>query len=205
MTVRTLPLIVAAAVGLSGCISLFPKAKPLNTYKLTAAVPAPSANAATGAVVLRSPTVFTTAASGDRILTVTGAEAATIAGARWVAPASQMFDEALSAAFASTSTRLTIRGDVTPADQVLRVEVRTFETRYAGGEGAAPTVVIEARASLTDLRNRTASASREFRAEQVASENRVGPIVDAYNAATTQIVTEIARWTESQAPTRQVG
>jgi cholesterol transport system auxiliary component len=203
--IRAIPLLAVAAIGLSGCISLFPKAEPLTTYKLSVNTPAPSATAGTGAVVLKSTTLFPRAAAADRILTVSGPEAATIAGARWVAPASVMFDEALSAAFASTTTRLTTRGDITPADQIMRIEVRTFEARYLGGEGAAPTVVIEARAGLTNIRDRQASTSREFRAEQAAADNRVGAIVDAYNAATTQLVTDIARWTESQAPARRVG
>jgi len=203
MTIRALPLLLTAAIGLSGCISLFPKAEPLTTYKLTVNTPAPSATAGTGAVVLKSTTLFTRSAAADRLLTINGPEAATIAGARWVAPASVMFDEALSAAFASTPTRLISRGDITPADQIIRVEVRTFEARYLNGADAAPTVVIEARASLTNLRDRGASFSREFRSEQPASDNRVGAIVDSYNAAATQVVTDIAKWVESQPPARR--
>lgn len=198
-------LLALAAVSLSGCISLFPKAEPLTTYKLTANVGQPAANAGTGAVVLRSPTVFTRTASSDKILTVTGAEAANIAGARWVAPASNMFDDAVAAAFETTPVRLISRGDITPADQVLRIEVRNFETRYLNGPESAPTVVIEGRASLTTLGTPMTSSSHAFRAEQAATENRVSAIVDAYNAATTRVVTDIARWTESQAPARRAG
>lgn len=204
MMIRAIPLLAAAAIGLSGCISLFPKAEPLTTYKLSVNTPAPSATAGTGAVVLKSTTIFTRAAATDRLLTVTGAEAATIAGARWVAPASAMFDEALSSAFASTPTRLITRGDITPADQIIRVEVRTFEARYLNGAAAAPTVVIEARASLTNLRGGAVSVSKEFRSEQPAADNRVGAIVDSYNTGATQVVTDIAKWVETQPPVRRV-
>ena len=201
MMVRAV-LLSFAAVALSGCISLFPKAEPASTYKLNVTVASPSANPGTGAIVLRAPTAFTRLGASDKILTIIGSETATIAGARWAAPASIMFDEALVAAFDATSTRLVTRGDVAPADMVLRVEVRSFEARYLAGAGAAPTVVVEARASLTNMRDRTASGTRAFRVSQAATDNRVSAIVDAYNAATSQVVSEIARWTESQAPAR---
>lgn len=199
--VRT-ALLTLAAVALSGCISLFPKAEPASTYKLTVTLPETATPPGTGAVILRAPTAFTRLGASDKILTIVGSETATIAGARWAAPASVMFDEALVSAFDATSARMVTRGDIAPADMVLRVEVRSFEARYLQGSGSAPTVVVEARASLTNLRDRTASGTRAFRASQLASDNRVSAIVDAYNAATSQVVTEIARWTESQAPAR---
>lgn len=195
-------LLTFTAMTLSGCISLFPKAEPASTYKLNPTIPESTATPGSGGVVLRAPTAFTRLGASDKILTIVGSETATIAGARWAAPASVMFDEALVAAFDATPTRLVTRGDLAPADQVLRVEVRSFEARYLAGAGAAPTVVIEARASLTNLRDRTASGTRAFRASQAASDNRVSAIVDAYNAATSQVVNEIARWTETQVAKR---
>jgi len=195
-------LLTAAAISLSGCISLFPKADPVTLYKLQANTGAPSVEP-TGAVILRSPTAFTRLGSGDRILTMNGAERATIAGARWAAPASVMFDEALISAFDTVSSRLVTRGDATPADQILRVEVRTFEARYVGGMGAAPAVVVEARATLTNMRDRTQAYTRAFKAEQPATDNRVGAIVDAYNGATSKVVTDIAQWAQSNAPTKR--
>lgn len=204
MMVRT-ALLTLAAVALSGCISLFPKAEPSSTYKLSVTLPETATAPGTGAIVLRAPTSFTRLGASDKILTIVGSETATIAGARWAAPASVMFDEALVSAFDATSTRLVTRGDVAPADMVLRVEVRSFEARYLNGSGVAPTVVVEARASLTNLHERTASGTRAFRASQPAADNRVSAIVDAYNTATSQVVMDIARWTESQAPARRVG
>ncbi len=201
MIIRALT-ITAAAIALSGCISLFPKAEPVTLYKLTIAPPPPPASSTTTSVVLRGPTAFTRIGSSDRIVTMIGAETATVAAARWAAPANVMFDEALVTAFDGVSSRLITRGDVAPADQILRVEVRSFEARYVNGLESAPTIVVEARASLIGVRDRTQSGARTFHVEQPASDNRVSAIVDAFNAATTKATTDIAKWTESQAPRR---
>jgi cholesterol transport system auxiliary component len=195
-------LILAAAIGLSGCISLFPKAEPATLYKLTAATGASAVAAEPArATVLKAPTAFTRVGSTDRILTTRGAESAFLADARWAAPAQVMFDEALVSAFtaAAPGVRLVTRGEATAADQILRVEVRTFEAQYRGGKRRAPTVVVEARASLTNLRNRTPAGDQIFRAEAPASANRVGAVVSAFDVATAKVLGDIARWAEAQA------
>jgi cholesterol transport system auxiliary component len=204
MTLRPLILVatLAGSLALGGCISLFPKGKPAQLYKLTAPPARTDTVARPTYTVLRAPTAFTRAAASDRILTSTGAQTAYIAEARWAAPASIMFDEALSAAFASEAptVRLATRGDVTPADGVIRIEVRTFEAQYRAGQGAPPVVVVEAHATLSDLRARKPVADQTFRAEELASENRVGPIVAAFDAATAKVLGDIARFASAQAP-----
>lgn len=198
------PLILAAmvgALGLSGCISLFPKANPATLYRISAAFPAAAtAPAGPRAVVLRAPTAFTRIAASDEILTTTGSQSAYIANSRWAAPAPIMFDEALAAAFTAVAPniRLATRGDVAAADRVLRIEVRSFEAQYRSGQDAAPTVLIEARATLSHLRDRSLASERIFRVESLASDNRVGAIVEAFDGATAQVVGDIARWTQDQ-------
>jgi cholesterol transport system auxiliary component len=200
--------VAAVAVALTGCISLFPKAKPATLYKINGDVPAVAASGPAVSTVLRAPTFFSRVASSDRIITTTGPEMQTLAGARWAAPASTMFDEALSAAFTSAApkVRLLTRGENAPTDMVLRVEVRTFEAQYRNGAGTAPTVEIEARATLNNLRDRgSISQEKIFHAEAPATENRVAPIVNAFDSATSQVVGDIARWTESLTPARRPG
>ena len=195
-------LILVAVLGLSGCISLFPKADPVTLYKLTASTGASAT--ATGpatTTVLKAPTAFTRVASGDRILTTEGAKTAFVADARWAAPAQVMFDEALVSAFteAAPGVRLVTRGETAVADHILRVEVRTFEAQYRNGKRSPPTVVIEARASLTHLRNHSSAAEQIFRAEAPASANRVSSVVSAFDVATAKVLGDIARWSEAQA------
>lgn len=198
---KSLPVLAAltAAVALSGCVSLFPKAKPVQLYGFGSAVAAAAAAPKPPQVtVLRQATTFTRAASSDRILTRNGAEAAYLADARWQAPAAILFDEALAAAFDNGTVRLATRGDAGPTDAVLRVEVRTFEAQYRDGPAAAPTAVVEARATLSNLRTRNLVGTQIFRAEHKANDNRTGPIVEAYDEAVAELMKEMVRWTTEQ-------
>jgi cholesterol transport system auxiliary component len=190
------PAVLALAVGLSGCVSLLPKAKPVQTYsfRTTDVVAAPKVATVT---VLRAPTTFPRAAASDRIYTRTGTEAAYVEGARWSAPAQTLFDEALAAAFDAGTVRLATRGEIGPSDAILRVEVRTFAAVYKDGQGAAPTAVVEARASLTSMKDRDLVAAQLFRAEKPAADNRVGAIVDAYDGAVGEVLGQIVGWTSA--------
>ncbi|MGZ8363675.1 MAG: ABC-type transport auxiliary lipoprotein family protein, partial [Caulobacteraceae bacterium] len=137
------------------------------------------------------------AASTDRILTITGAETAYIAGARWVAPAPTLFDEALDNAFGANpnAPRLTSVGAATKAAAVLRLDVTAFEAVYDQGQEAAPEVVVRVRASLNRAHDRALLGERTFEARRRAADNRVGAIVPAFDAATAQVLTDLAAWT----------
>ena len=195
---KTIVLAAAAAgaLSLSACVSLFPKAEPVQLYGFHAAVAdAAAASTAPTVAVLRAPTTFTRPAASDRILTRNGSEVAYLAGARWSSPAAILFDEALSAAFDSSRVRLATRGEPGPSDAVLRVEVRTFEAVYRDGAEASPTAVVDARATLISLRDRSVLGTRTFHAENKANDNRSGPIVEAYDAAVGDLMTQLVRWT----------
>jgi cholesterol transport system auxiliary component len=195
---KTFAVAVLASLTLSlgGCVSLFPKAEPVQLYSFHGAVAAAaSASTGTSVAVLRAPTTFTRSAASDRILTRNGAEVAYLAGARWSSPASILFDEALSAAFDSSKIRLATRGEPGPTDAVLRVEVRTFEAVYRDGAEAAPTAVVDARATLISARDRNVLGTQTFHAEHKANDNRAGPIVEAYDAAVGDLMNQLVRWT----------
>ncbi len=142
------------------------------------------------------------AAQGDRLLGVTGSEAAYIGGARWVSPALMLYSDALEASFASQAraVRLIGRRELTPTTRLLDVDVRVFETRYDYA-GAAPTVVITARARLLRFPERTVVSEQTFTVSQPAGENRVATIVEAYDVATRDLNTLIVAWTDANATT----
>jgi cholesterol transport system auxiliary component len=117
-------------VALTGCISLFPKAKPAGLYRfghVAAESSTPATEKSFG--VFKTPTVFTRAAMSDRLLSVTDGEAAYISDARWVSPAIVLFDEAVARAFEGQNSRarLVTRGEALKAAMALRLEVRSFE------------------------------------------------------------------------------
>jgi cholesterol transport system auxiliary component len=192
-----------AALALSSCISLLPKSKPAQLYRFgfTAEAPATAPAARPGFGVLKPPSVFQREASGDSILTMTGSEAAYIGDARWVAPAPLLFDEAVAAAFAADQgpARLLARGDARRADYTLRLDVRSFEVRYTRGPKAAPDVVVVFDAILTPT-DRSAPRLQTFALTVAAADNRVGPIVDAFNQALAQLLPQLAQWVDGAGP-----
>ncbi|MET0293705.1 MAG: ABC-type transport auxiliary lipoprotein family protein [Phenylobacterium sp.] len=195
-------IIALAAAGLSGCISLLPKSDPALLYRFDVE-PAASA-AAPGARpvgVLKPPTRFTAAAGGDRLLTITGDQAAYVKGARWVTPASVLFDEAVANGFdgAAGPARLVTRGEVARADMVLRLEARSFETVYDNGQKAAPQVVIRIRAVLTRTTDRALVGEQIFEQIVRAGDNRQSAIVAAYDAGVANVVHDLVAWTNSAA------
>jgi cholesterol transport system auxiliary component len=200
---RPAPLILAAiaCLALGGCISLFPKSKPAQLYRfdgepLQAATAMPAASAK---VIARGNLRFETAASTDRILTVTGRDTAYIAGSRWVSPAPVLFEESLIRAFeAGGGVRLAEGGSAIRPAAVLNLDVQTFETRYDQGEKAAPQVVVQVRAQLVRASDRAVIAEQLFTSAQRADDNRVGPIVQAYDAAVADVLGKLVSWTAQQ-------
>lgn len=192
---------VAAVASLGGC-ALLSSPEPVSLYRF-GAQPVGEGDAIAPAsqvqVAMRRPE-FVQAAREDRILGVTGSEAAYIKGARWVSPANVLFSDSLEAAFAEQAQRVRLIGprELTRSSQALDIDVRTFEARYPA-PGAAPTVVIAARVRLLNAQERTVAAERVFVVEQPASVNRVSAIVEAFDVATRDINTQIVAWTDQNA------
>lgn len=196
MTISRAAIAALLALTLAGCISLFPKVPPAQLYRFGIA-PAPAAQASSVAFnVQRMPLSFTDVASGDRILTVDGTQAAYIAGSRWAAPAATLFDEAEYRAFenAQGPARLLRPGDVVSAPVSLRLDVQTFEARYENGPKAAPVVVVSVRAVLVDTSERRVLSDQIFFSRQPAADNRVSAIVNAYDAAVSDVLGRIVDW-----------
>lgn len=191
-----LAALAIAAVGLSGCVSLFPKSEPAQLYRFDAQVSPRAAPGGQPFGILKLATGFPRASAGDRILTVgSGGEAAYIAAARWVTPAAVMFDEQVAQAFQGAGrARLIGRGEVVKADYALKLDVHTFETRYDNGPKAAPLVVVSVRGVITKTGDRALVGDRVFTASVRAADNRVGAIVPAYDKAVEDVLTELIGW-----------
>lgn len=195
MTAVTAAALMAASLG--GCVSVFPKTKPAQLYRFGVAAP-PAEAAPRAAVVVKGTFDFNPASAGDRILTSDGSSVAYIAGARWVSAASTLFDAALDRAFdAPGAPMLVPRSRASMDTPVLNLDVETFETRYQGG--ASPTVVVALHAELVRPSDRATVAEKLFRIETPAADNRVGPIVDAYDASVAKVLGDLAAWTAGYA------
>jgi cholesterol transport system auxiliary component len=144
------------------------------------------------------PIVFASPAASDQILAITGHEAAYLKGVRWVTGASTLFEQAVSNAFDADGgpARLLARGDPVKADYQLKIDVRVFEARYAGGEGLPPTATVEVYAAL--------SADRQLVSEHIfsvsvkAGENRGGAIAAAFDQADNEVLSQLVKWVDAR-------
>ena len=170
---------LAAVAALGGC-SLLSTPDPVQNYRFGLPLAAPSAVGASPAPLTVSirRIEFPEAAGDDRILGVTGLETAYIGGARWVSPASTLFDDTLKAAFANRADRIRVLGRREPGTPPLVLQV---------------TVTTTSGAAIRPEEGR--SVERVFTVTQPAGENRVSAIVAAFDAATRDINTQIADWT----------
>lgn len=222
----TIKALRALAVGLclaalsSGCVSLLPTSEPAQLYRFGATAGAgvaaqPGLGVRTG--VLLEGVVLSRAAVGDQILTVAGPQAAYLSGARWDAPASLLFNEAVQRGFDERAQRVRLnpRAGAGRTDASLRLFVRDFQADYgnvtfpppaAKGKKPAPppnlpppTAVVALRARLTAPDGHLL-AERDFTARRPAGENRVGAIVPALDAAVSQVIGELVAWTDASAP-----
>lgn len=194
--------LLAASLTLGGCITLFPKATPVQLYRFGDTAPVVDANAGAtqGAPfsLHRTAIIFERAALSDAILTSSGTETAYLAGARWVAPATILFDEEVDRAFhgAGGPAQLVPRGEMRSGGASLKLDVETFEARYSGGKDAAPTVVVRLHALLARVNDGKVMAEKVFDVQKPAEANRIGPIVAAFDAAATDAVGQLVAWTE---------
>jgi cholesterol transport system auxiliary component len=194
-------LLAALSLGLCGCVSLFPKSKPIQLYAFGQLPPPSAGSAAPGAVgVVLGGVTMPAAAVGDQILTVNGQDVAYIAGARWVVPAGVMLQGDAERAFEARGQRVRLlhRGDFGGAVALLHLDVGDFEARY-DTPGAAPTVVVSLRASLTRPGG-VLIASQTFTARQPAADNRIAPIAAAYDKAVVDVLGQVVAWTDTNTP-----
>jgi cholesterol transport system auxiliary component len=195
--------VALTALCLSGCVTLFPKAKPAQLYRFgadAAETPAAPAKAAASFTVRALPVTIDSPADGDRILTVAGDGTAFIAGARWVTSASALFDSAVARAFEAhaTQARLLAVGEPSAADYALKIDVRTFEARYSRGSGAPPMIVVEAYAALVNRQDAQNATRRLFQATAPAASNSVHAIAAAFDQAVAKVLGDLVGWVDAK-------
>lgn len=196
-------IVVVVALGLSGCITVFPKTKPSQLYRFDGRqAEIAGANPAGPRIgVVRAGGSFNHAAAGDRILTVTGSEVAYVAQARWAEPAETLFNEALLGAFNAGPgpARLVIRGEPARADYTLRLDVQRFEAVYDRGARAAPEVRVEVHMVLIRASDRVLVKDETLAVQARAEANRVSGIVQAFDQAVGKMLTQIVANTNAGA------
>ena len=198
---RILKLVTISAVlslGLSGCINVLPKTKPVTLYRFGYAPPEGQAAAPTAAIPVAlslGSIQFPADSGGDRVTTVEDNEISYVAQARWTAPAQALFNDAVSEGFARSGgqVRLDTKG-VTLAPYRLDVAVRKFETVYTRNK---PTVSVALDARIIRMSDK-AVVGQKFITEEIATKrNNMEVMVDAYNSATTAAVSDLIAFSQA--------
>ena len=196
---------LSLSLGLGGCVTVFPKTKPAQLYSFGSDVGLPTTTPAAAQTSpvgsLRLSMDFTRAADKEQLLTTAGSANAYIAQARWIAPASVLFQEATERAFetASPPIRLLQRADSGIATLNLRIEVQAFETDYDDNWRGDPTVVIRVRTLLTRTGDHGLPLEGHFESRKTVSEARLSHIVQAYDSATADVLKQVVDWTTEHA------
>jgi len=192
--------VAVVALGLSGCINVLPKTKPVQLYRfgyapasLGKGAPAPVAGTILTPINLGQ-VDFPQEASGDRVTTTEGNEVTYVAGSRWAAPAKQLFFEAVREGFSrsATTVRLDPRGPVATQYR-LDLSVHKFESAYARGR---PTVMVAMDARVIRLSDRAVIGQRYVTVEVPVRRNDMSMMAEAYDEATSKAVAELVGFTQ---------
>ncbi|MGA9659473.1 MAG: ABC-type transport auxiliary lipoprotein family protein [Asticcacaulis sp.] len=193
--------VIGMAIALSGCVTLLPKVKPAQLYRFgyepelvdQTKTTAPQGQMPIGLIF--GTVTFPGDSAGDQILTVEGSEVSYVAQARWAASASGLFNEAVSAGFARSSQIVSLepRGP-TAANYRLDISVRKFETNYRRNR---PTVSVALDARLIRVSDRAVVGQKYLNADIEVRRNRMNEMANGYNQATTQVVSDLVKFTET--------
>ena len=196
--------LAVAVVGLSGCVNVLPKTKPIQLYRFgytaeprkgdkEAAPVAPPVNGAAIPVQLGQ-IDFPQEAGSDRVLTTEGNEVSYAGGSRWAAPASELFQDAVKEGFSrsATTVRLDRRGGSSTSYR-LEMVVHHFESAYKRGK---PTVTIALDARLVRLSDRVVVGQRYITADVGVRHNDMSLMAEAYDQATTEVVQALVGFTQ---------
>ncbi len=200
----SMTLLAVAVFGLSGCINVLPKTKPIQLYRFgytteprkgdkDAAPVAPPVNGAAIPVQLGQ-IDFPQEAGSDRILTTEGNEVSYAGGSRWAAPASELFQDAVKEGFSrgATTVRLDRRG-ASSTSYRLEMVVHHFESAYKRGK---PTVSIALDARLVRLSDRVVVGQRYITADVGVRHSDMSLMAEAYDQATTEAVQALVGFTQ---------
>ncbi|WP_051170181.1 ABC-type transport auxiliary lipoprotein family protein [Sphingomonas sp. YL-JM2C] len=201
---RTIHILCVPALllPLAACASFLGGGKPDNLFRF--GVSEPQAVSGSSAPTARTQVTlarigFSPEIDGDRILTTRGDSILYIKDARWVAPAPDLFAQAVTRQFGqrAPAVRLTPPGEHRGSGILLRLDVDRFEARYdqASAKDAPPVIQLSGTAELVDLQSRQIIASRRFALEEPAAANGKVAIVSAFDAVVSRCIADIVDWT----------
>jgi len=144
--------------------------------------------------------LFPRESASDYILTMTGDQAAYVGGARWVAPARVLFEEAARGEFLTrtkTAELLNV-GDTGTAGFALRLDVTAFEVRLFPGQKMPALVRVAVNARLTAADGKVVG-QKEFASEVRLADEGLRPVVKGFDQATQSVLDDVGHWVDAAA------
>ncbi len=196
-TLRALaaPTLVALLGMLAGC-SLIPAKDPLSLYAPAAkVVPDASWPAVTWQLQIPRPLAGELIDSPRIVVRPAPGEMQIYKGAVWAQPAPDLVLDALMHAFEDSGRIAGVlrRGNGVAGDYELLLDMRRFDSDYAGG--ATPRAEVEISAKLIAIHSNSVIASRTFHQSAQAAGTAVGAVTQAFDAALGRALHEIVGWT----------
>ena len=192
-------LAAALLAALTGCGSLLPpRGTPPELYTLTAATGLTPGQPRVSRQILVETPVAPAALDTARIeLSPTPTTVDYFADAAWIDRAPLMVQSLLVESL-ENSGRITAVGRESlglRADYIMMPELRHFEADYGGSREGPPVVRVQINVKLVKLPERAIIAQRTLEATAVAARNDVPAVVDAFNVASHDAMSQIVLWT----------
>lgn len=193
-------LAIPALLLLAGCSALTGGSKePVTIYAPDVRVtPDPSWPQVTWQLAIAKPSAARVVDSARIAVRPTPGELQVYSGVGWAQPATDMLEDTLVRAFEDSGripgvARL---GTGIRADYKLLLDLRRFESDYAGRD--LPSATIELNAKLLYTPDQRVVASRTFLAAQPAASTDKAQVADAFGQALSQLSGEVVGWTLQQ-------
>jgi cholesterol transport system auxiliary component len=190
-------LVVATAVlaTLAGCSTIVGKREPISIYAPEAAVQPDAAwPQVQWALQIPRPHASELLDSPRMVVRPSDGELQVYHGAVWAEPAPDLVQDAVLRAFEDSGRIDSVarRGSGVSGDFELLLDIRTFESDYAGG--ASPSAVVEIVAKLVANRSNTVVATRLLKQRVPASSTKIGDVSRAFDAALSAAVKDMVGW-----------
>jgi cholesterol transport system auxiliary component len=200
MRIRALVL-ACSVTALAGCGSLLESTQPSHqsfVLRLPPRTPA-AAPANPGSLLVQRPEAAPGLSSEFIALLRSGQRFDFYAASRWAAPAPDLVESVIVDQLRSAGLFAAVFDDSSPYAPTydLRCEMRRFEADYTstGGGGKAPTVHVALDCTLGRHRDRVLLSSFSAQGSAAASDDRLGDVIAAFEAATVAALGEMERHT----------
>jgi cholesterol transport system auxiliary component len=187
--------IALLAAVLAGC-GILPKKQPLALYAPEVHVSAdPSWPTVSWQLQLPRPHAAELLDSPRIVVRPLPGELQVYKGAVWAQPAPDLLQDTLVRAFEDSGRIAGVarHGTGIAGDYELLLDLRRFDSDYAGGAG--PTATIEIGAKLIDTRSNSVFANRTFRQVHAATATDIGAVAQALEQALGALTREVVGWT----------